>query len=160
MHKRVKMKSKKIITIVIFLMSFTLNNAYAQRSSLTYQDLFEGKVVPKKEMMLTEVRGDKLRSLGLDSFKSVRFSADSQRLMQVGTIISNAVAQSVESDTESFGGVLTYALIYLGGTEKKTYMGYQVNGDSGRYEITVLLFSGKTTVEELKEKFIRKKSNK
>lgn len=154
------MKSRKIVTVVILLMAFMLNKAYAQRSSLTYTDLFEGKVVPKKEMMMTEVRGDKLRSLGLDSFKSVRFSADSQRLVQVGTIISNAVAQSVESDTESSGGVLTYALVYLGGTEKKTYMGYQVNGDSGMYEITVLLFSGKTTAEELKEKFIRKKSNK
>lgn len=146
-----------MIMIVILLTVFMLNNAYAQRSAFTYSDLFNGKVVPKKEMILTEVRGDKLRNLELDSFKSVKFNADSQRLAEVSRIIANAAAQSVESDTESSGGVLIYALIYLGGAEKKAYLGYQVNGDSGRYEITVLLFSGKTTAEDLKEKFIRKK---
>lgn len=151
------MKSKRIITVLILLIVFTLDNAYAQRSVMTYNDLFDGKVVPKKEMMLTEVRGDKLRNLGLDSFKSVKFDADFQRLEKVSRIISNAVEHSVESDTEYSDGVLTFALIHLGGTYKKTYLGYQVNEDSDMYVITVLLFSGKTTVEELKEKFISKK---
>lgn len=132
-------------------------SASAQKTSgrLTYKDILEGRVVPQKEMTETYVRGDRLKSIRLDTFHCVRFDADAEILNTVETIIRQEAAASSGTEMNTDGGILTYAFISLPESllGKKKYIGYQVKDANGVYAVTLLYITGEATKKELKTIF-------
>ena len=135
-------------------------SAFSQEgaSRLTFKDIFEGRVVPKKEMNQTFVRGDKLKRLNLDSFNCIRFEADEQRLDQVEEIVRRTVDNSPGAETEFDGERLVYAFVILpkSPTGKNRYLGYQIAQDEETYLVTMLYLTGDASLRELKRKLERR----
>lgn len=117
-------------------------------------DIFSGKVVPRREMKRTSVQGDRLAGLRLSEFVSVQFQADDNRLSLISSIIDNSAQTATAKETETDGAYLTYAFITLQPTDEglNQYLGYSVKPQGEEYWITVIYFCGATSASELKEK--------
>lgn len=127
----------------------------AQDTALhSIDDIFNGKVVPRREMKRTSVQGDRLAGLRLSEFVSVQFQADKNRLSLISSIIENSVLTATAKETETEGAYLTYAFITLQPTEEdlNQYLGYSAKHQGEKYWITVIYFCGATSASELKDK--------
>lgn len=117
-------------------------------------DIFSGKVVPRREMKRTSVQGDRLAALRLSEFVSVQFQADDNRLRLISSIIDNSARTATVKETETDGSYLTYAFITLQPTDEglNQYLGYSAKPQGEEYWITVIYFCGATSASELKDK--------
>lgn len=146
---------KTLAFMAAILMMCTSASAQKSTERLTYKDILEGRVVPQTEMSETYVRGDKLKSMRLDTFHCVRFDTDADRLATLETIIRQTAAESTGAEMNTEGGLLTYAFITFPESlfGKRKYLGYQVKDAGGSYSVTLLYITGNATKAELKTIF-------
>lgn len=132
--------------------------ALAQNSDIAgVNDIFEGKVVPRREMKRISVQGDRLAGLRLKEFVSVQFQADESRLCRISSIIADTAEKAPAKEIETDGATLTYAFITLQPSTEglNRYLGYSAKTDGGEYRITVIYFYGSATAAELKDKLCK-----
>lgn len=125
-----------------------------ERVSFGVEDIFRGKVVPKREMKKISVQGDRLAALRLSDFTSVQFSADEHRVNLVSSIIEDCAKQLSDKDLERHGNLLTYALLTLPPSDEglNRYLGYSAKSDGRMYSVIVIYFCGQASPSELKNK--------
>ena len=98
--------------IVVTLMAFMLLalSASAQRDLRCYP-VFQGKIVPAYQMVVTEVRGSSMAAYKLDYYRGVSFQADAALARQVAAVVESDADEAAVKETEKVGDLLTYALV-------------------------------------------------
>ena len=144
---------KKILISIILLLLFT-SGAFAQRHLNCYP-VFQGEVVPGKQMVVTEVRGSSMSTYKLDYYRGVTFQADTLLARKVAALVGADVSAAESAETEIVGEMLTYALV-----QPKTrgrihrYLCYQARSTTyGGWIITLLYLEGSATLEDLRSMF-------
>ena len=94
---------KKIIICLMSLLLFT-GAAFAQKG-LNCCPVFRGKVIPERQMVLTEVRGDGMATYKLSYYRSVRFQADTLTARKVAALVEADALPSDSAETEKRGEV-------------------------------------------------------
>lgn len=143
---------KKILTCIMALLLFA-SAAFAQRDLNCYP-VFQGKVVPEKQMVVTEVRGSSVAAYKLDYYKGISFQVGEDLAARVASLIEEDAAAADVRETEKTGTLLTYALI-----QPKTkgrihrYLCYQARPVDGQWKVTILYLEGTATLADLRGMF-------
>ena len=142
--------------IMICLLSLLLSTgaAFAQKGLNCYP-VFQGKVIPERQMVMTEVRGDGMATYKLSYYRSVRFQVDTLTARKIAAMVE-ADALAVDSaETEKTGELLTYGLVQLkplGITRR--YLCYQARPTEYHgWMITIIYLEGSATLEDLRSMF-------
>ncbi len=141
----------------IFIMAFALFSAWAAcaQNGLHVEDIFEGKVVPRRQMKETVIRGEKLDPFNLEHFYSVAFAGDETVLQQVSARVLADSDLADDQEVHRDGGILTYAILTFEGKNRENrYVCYQcMLQEGGHYGFTLVYMSGPATLEDLKRLF-------
>ena len=143
---------KKILTSILALLLF-VSAAFAQRDLNCYP-IFQGKVVPERQMVVTEVRGSSMSTYKLDYYRGVSFQADTLLAQKVAALLRADASAANATETETVGEMLTYALI-----QPKTrgrihrYLCYQARPVDGQWKVTILYLEGSATLSDLRGMF-------
>lgn len=144
----------KRIVVTLFLLLLLSGAASAQRD-LKCHSVFEGKVVPGKQMVITEVRGNSMAAYKLDYYRGVNFQVDERLANQVAGLVEQDADAAAVKETEKVGGRLTYALIQPKSKGKtKRYLCFQARAlEEGQWKITLLYLEGPASLEDLRSMF-------
>lgn len=128
--------------------------AFAQKGLNCYP-VFQGKVIPERQMIMTEVRGDGMATYKLSYYRSVRFQVDTLTARKVAAMVEADAHAAVSAETEKTGELLTYGLVQLkplGITRR--YLCYQARptGYHG-WVITIIYLEGSATLQDLRSMF-------
>lgn len=143
---------KKIIISLLFLLLLSFS-ALAQRDLRCYP-VFQGKVVPGKQMVVTEVRGSSMATYKLDYYRGVSFQVETDLAGKVAALVWEDAADAAVKETEKVGDMLTYALVQPASTGKiNSYLCYQARPIGDKWKVTLLYLEGEATLEDLRSMF-------
>ena len=128
--------------------------SFAQKGLNCYP-VFRGKVIPERQMVMTEVRGDGMATYKLDYYRSVRFHVDSLTARKVATMVEADAVAADSAETEKTGELLTYGLIQLKpfGIMRR-YLCYQARETEFKgWMITIIYLEGSATLQDLRSMF-------
>ena len=144
---------KKIIIFLMFLLLST-GAAFAQKG-LNSLPVFQGKVIPERQMVMTEVRGDGMATYKLSYYRSVRFQVDTLTARKVAALVDDDALKADSAETEKTGELLTYGLVQLkplGITRR--YLCYQARPTTFHgWMITIIYLEGSATLQDLRSMF-------
>lgn len=142
---------KKILaSLLLLLLSVT---ALAQRDLRSYP-VFLGKVVPGKQMVVTEVRGSSMAAYKLDYYRGVSFQVETELADKVAALVEQDAADAAVKETEKVGDMLTYALVQPASSGKMNrYLCYQARQVGDKWKVTLLYLEGRATLEDLRSMF-------
>jgi len=144
---------KKIMICLLSLLLYT-GAAFAQKGLNCYP-VFQGKVIPERQMIMTEVRGDGMATYKLSYYRSVRFQVDTLTARKVAAMVEADAHAAVSAETEKTGELLTYGLVQLkplGITRR--YLCYQARPTEYHgWVITIIYLEGSATLEDLRSMF-------
>lgn len=144
---------KKIIICLVYLLLLS-EAAFAQKGLNCYP-VFRGKVIPEKQMVMTEVRGDGMATYKLSYYRSVHFQVDTLTARKVAAMVEADALMSDSAETDKTGELLTYGLIQLKpfGTTRR-YLCYQARPTMFHgWMITIIYLEGSATLEDLRSMF-------
>ena len=128
--------------------------AFAQKGLNCYP-VFQGKVIPERQMIMTEVRGDGMATYKLSYYRSVRFQVDTLTARKVAAMVEADAHAAVSAETEKTGELLTYGLVQLkplGITRR--YLCYQARPTEYHgWVITIIYLEGSATLQDLRSMF-------
>lgn len=143
---------KKILSSIVALLLVT-PLAFAQKDLKCYP-VFKGKIVPARQMVLTEVRGESMSTYKLDYYRSVQFKVDEKKALEVASLVKEDSDAAPSAQTEEKGDLLTYALIELSPIDKfRRYLCYQARQDGPFWVVTILYLEGSATLTDLRSMF-------
>ena len=143
---------KKIVISLMALLLLTVS-ASAQRDLSCYP-VFQGKIVPGKQMVVTEVRGSSMAAYKLDYYRGVSFQADEALAKQVAALVESDAAATESAQTEKVSGFLTYALVQPVSRRKSNrFLCYQARPIGEEWKVTLLYLEGPATLEDLRKMF-------
>lgn len=143
---------KKIIISLLFLLLLSFS-ALAQLDLRCYP-VFQGKVVPGKQMVVTEVRGSSMATYKLDYYRGVSFQVETDLAGKVAALVWEDAADAAVKETEKVGDMLTYALVQPASTGKiNRYLCYQARPIGDKWKVTLLYLEGEATLEDLRSMF-------
>ncbi len=144
---------RKILLCLTALILFA-GSAFAQRG-LSTKSVLNGKIIPKKWMEVTEVRGGEITNYKLEYYKSVRFQTGVAMVREVAALVEADADAAVSAEREKVGDLLTYALIQPRSVRKANrylcYQARQVLDDV--WVVTILYLEGMATMEDLRSMF-------
>ena len=144
---------KKIILCLTSLLLFT-GAAFAQKGLNCYP-VFQGKVIPERQMVVTEVRGNSMATYKISYYRSVRFQVDTLTARKVAALVEADALTADSAETEKTGELLTYGLIQLkplGNTRR--YLCYQARPTEFHgWMITMIYLEGAATLKDLRSMF-------
>lgn len=143
---------KKIIISLLFLLLLSFS-ALAQRDLRCYP-VFQGKFVPGKQMVVTEVRGSSMATYKLDYYRGVSFQVETDLAGKVAALVWEDAADAAVKETEKVGDMLTYALVQPASTGKiNRFLCYQARPIGDKWKVTLLYLEGEATLEDLRSMF-------
>ena len=143
---------KKTIVTLMALLLLALS-ASAQRDLNCYP-VFQGKVVPRKQMVVTEVRGSSMAAYQLDYYRGISFLANEALTRKVAALVEADADGAAVNETEKVGELLTYALVQPLSTGKMNrYLCYQAREVGDKWKVTILYLEGAATLDDLRKMF-------
>lgn len=143
----------KKILISILTSLLCSGAAFAQRDLNCYP-VFQGKVVPDKLMVVTEVRGNSLATYKLDYYRGISFQVERELAEKVAESVETDAARAASAETEKVGGLLTYALIQPQASGRSNrYLCYQARPVGQHWKVTLLYLEGPATLDDLRKMF-------
>ncbi len=143
---------KKTIVTLMALLLLALS-ASAQRDLNCYP-VFQGKVVPRKQMVVTEVRGSSMAAYQLDYYRGISFLANEALTRKVAALVEADADGAAVNETEKVGDLLTYALVQPLSTGKMNrYLCYQAREVGDKWKVTILYLEGAATLDDLRKMF-------
>lgn len=143
---------KRILVTLLLLLQMS-GTVLAQRDLKCYS-IFEGKVVPGKQMVITEVRGNSMAIYKLDYYRGVNFQVDEELASQVIALVEQDADAAMVKEMEKMGGRLTYALIQPKSKGKTNrYLCFQARPVEEQWKITLLYLEGPASLEDLRSMF-------
>lgn len=144
---------KKILITCLSLLLLGGGVASAQRDLKSFP-VFQGKVVPGRQMVTTEVRGASMATYQLDYFRGVSFQVGEELARRVSALVEADADAAKILETEKNGNLLTYALVKPASKGKSNrYLCYQARPVGGEWKITLLYLEGPATLEDLRAMF-------
>ncbi|MBO5562523.1 MAG: hypothetical protein J5939_02260 [Bacteroidales bacterium] len=144
---------KKILITYLSLLLLGSGAASAQRDLQSFP-VFQGKVVPGRQMVTTEVRGASMATYQLDYYRGVSFQVGEELAGKVSALVEADAADADIRETEKTGHLLTYALVKPASKGKSNrYLCYQARPVGGEWKITLLYLEGPATLEDLRAMF-------
>ena len=128
--------------------------AFAQKGLNCYP-VFRGKVIPEKQMVMTEVRGDGMATYKLSYYRSVHFQVDTLTARKVAAMVEADALTADSAETEKTGELLTYGLVQLKPLGSiRRYLCYQARPtDYHACIITMIYLEGSATLQDLRSMF-------
>ena len=143
---------KKIVLCITLSLLFA-GAAFAQRDLACYP-VFQGKIVPGKQMVVTEVRGGNLVPYKLDYYRGVSFQVDAEMAVKVARLVDSDALDAKSAETERIGEFLTYALLEPQSSgSMNRYLCYQARRVGDKWKVTLLYLEGPATLEDLRSVF-------
>lgn len=143
---------KKIIVVCMAFLLFAVAT-WAQRDLNCYP-VFVGKVVPGKQMVVTEVRGSSMAAYKLDYYRGVSFHVERALAGRVAALVEKDADAAPVKETEKVGDLLTYALVQPAPSGKTNrFLCYQARETDGEWKLTLLYLEGPATLEDLRKMF-------
>lgn len=134
----------------LMLVSFV---ASAQRDLKCYP-VFQGKIVPKKQMVVTEARGSSMSDYKLDYYRGVTIMGEEDLIRQIASLVAMDAEAAPVKETETVGDMLTYALVQPASNGKTNrYLCYQARKLDDKWKLTLLYLEGPATLEDLRKTF-------
>ncbi len=143
---------RKILFILAVLLLGSIP-AFAQRGLACFP-VFQGQVVPGKQMVSTEVRGTGMATYKLDYYRGVQFQAGAELAGHVARLVDSDASTAASAETEHVGDFLTYALFQPKGSRRTNrYVCYQARPVGEEWKITLLYLEGPATLDDLRSMF-------
>ena len=143
---------KRLLLILTALM-LSLWTASAQ-GRLQVGAVFDGKVVPEKQMKETFIQGSQLQPYHLKQYRSVSLTGDDAVLAEVSRLVLADAGTATDQEVHYQGGNLIYAILtFQGDTGDNRYVCYQCVTKAGRHSITLVYMTGPATLDDLKKLF-------
>lgn len=143
---------RKIFITLLALLMFAAT-ASAQRGLKCYP-VFAGKVVPRKQMVVTEVYGSSMAAYKLDYYRGISSQVDEALAQRVAALVEQDANEADVKETEKVGELLTYALVQPKSSGKMNrYLCYQARMIGEEWKITLLYLEGEATLDDLKKMF-------
>ncbi len=95
--------------LILYMLLLCCTRAAAQ-SGLNVSPLFQGRIVPKKEMVVVKVRGQAIQKYDLTFYHSLRFLASNSQQKQVQQLVEADLRQAVSSKVSTQRGQQTTIL--------------------------------------------------
>ncbi len=138
--------------LIIIAMTAVFAAAHAQQG-LYVNELFQGKIIPKEQMMEIAVRGKSIAKYQLTYFHSLRFIASGEEFSRIKMLVEkDHEANMAESGGEgsysitnkkSGKEVISFMLRLKPLNGKNRYLCYKTTGRNGKtYETTVVYMEG------------------
>lgn len=141
------------IFITLLALLLLAATASAQRG-LKCNPVFVGKVVPRKQMVVTEVYGSSMAAYKLDYYRGVSFQVDEAQAKNVAALVEQDAKEAAVKETEKVGEFLTYALVQPNSSGRMNrYLCYQARRIGEKWKITLLYLEGVATLDDLKKMF-------
>lgn len=150
-----------LLLIVLWLSALS---AYAQTTDL--EDVFDGDVVPREEMVETFLKGSRIAPYHLTEFHSVKFFASEAQVAVIAAAVMEDADEAVEKETVYVGGKLSYAILVFRKTrewddrEYNRFVCFQLTeGEGARPMVTLVEMKGDAQLEDLKSIFGTNENN-
>lgn len=141
------------IFITLLALLLLAATASAQRG-LKCNPVFVGKVVPRKQMVVTEVYGSSMAAYNLEYYRGVSFQVDEALAQKVAALVEQDAKEAAVKETEKVGEFLTYALVQPNSSGRMNrYLCYQARRIGETWKITLLYLEGVATLDDLKKMF-------
>ncbi|MCR4921123.1 MAG: DUF6108 family protein [Bacteroidaceae bacterium] len=148
----------KRIIILTLLLSMALAQAVAQKD-MAVTPVFAGKIVPKKRMEETLVKGESIHKFKLSLFRSLKMEVSTAERDSIESLVLHDVEgleDSPEAEYEMKDGHLSYCISSLP-AQQKCYLCYQCyESRPGNYQLTLVYIEGWATLKDLHHTFKRK----
>lgn len=116
--------------------------------------VFDGKIVPQKNMKETFIRSSQLEPYNLKLYHSVSFIADDEILNEVSCLVLDDADKAIEQEIHMNGGLLVYAILtFESGNHENRFVCYKCSSKAGSHAITLVYMSGPATLDDLKKLF-------
>jgi hypothetical protein len=141
------------IFITLLALLLLAATASAQRG-LKCNPVFMGKVVPRKQMVVTEVYGSSMAAYNLEYYRGISFQVDEALAQKVAALVEQDAKEAAVKETEKVGEFLTYALVQPNSSGRMNrYLCYQARKIGEKWKITLLYLEGVATLDDLKKMF-------
>ena len=134
------------VIIVIGLLTVVTANA---QSGLSVNQVFEGQVVPKNQMVETRVKGKMLSKYQLTYFRSVRFAVSDEKAQQVRQLVDSDCREAADDSWQQTAHGKTTIMMQLSpaGSQNRFLCFKQKKN-----EVTLIYMEGRlASLEKLKE---------
>ncbi len=144
----------KLKFLFLYLLTICMCTSAAAQEGLNIDRLFQGRVVPKKSMVVVKVKGQAIRKYNLTFYHSLRFQADESQLQEVKAMLEADQQQAVSSKTSTRQGLQT-TILQLSPRQRLNRFLCVVTQDTQPAEITVVYMEGHAESITQLEKLIR-----
>ncbi|MCR5244175.1 MAG: DUF6108 family protein [Bacteroidales bacterium] len=140
-----------LLTLISALLLSTV--AFAQKGLNCYP-VFQGKIVPWKNMIVTEARGHTISEYRLSYYRGVSFKASDELAAKVASLVEQDAARALVKESEKVEGLLTYALVQPKSEGSiNRYVCYQARKVEDGWMLTLMYLEGPATLDDLKNMF-------
>ena len=148
---------KRIIILTICLVTVLVETA-AQKD-MAVAPVFAGKVIPKKRMEETLVKGESIHKFKLSLFRSLKMEVSTAERDTIESLVlldAPGMEDSSETEYEMKDGHLSYCIVSLPAQQKRylCYQCYESRPDT--YQLTLVYIEGWATLKDLHRTFKRK----
>ena len=142
------MKHRILLPIALGLLAFV---AHAQQG-LSVNSLFQGKVVPRENMVEVRVKGRAISKYGLEFYRSVRFNATEQQWKTVDELVERDGKTATGTEQTKRNGTVTLIMTLPRQGDLYRYLCYLTLRKGRTAVLTVVYMEGKVaSVAELRK---------
>ena len=143
---------KRMLLIITALMLLVWTASAQDRMQVGA--VFDGKVVPTRQMKETFIQGSQLRPYNLKHYRSVSLTGDDAVLAEVSRLVLADAATATDQEVHYQSGNLVYAILsFQDGERDNRFVCYQCVTKAGRHSITLVYMTGPATLDDLKKLF-------
>ncbi len=147
----------KRLIILMACLSIAFTQAAAQKD-MAVEQVFAGKVIPKKRMEETLIKGESIHKFKLSLFRSLKMEVSTAERDQIESLVlqdAKGMEDSPEAEYEMRDGHLYYCIVSLPAQQKRylCYQCYESRPDT--YQLTLVYIEGWATLKDLHKTFKR-----
>ena len=147
----------KRLIILMACLGIALAQAAAQKD-MAVSPVFAGKIIPKKRMEETLVKGESIHKFKLSLFRSLKMEVSTVERDTIESLVlldAPGMEDSSETEYEMKDGHLSYCIVSLPAQQKRylCYQCYESRPDT--YQLTLVYIEGWATLKDLHKTFKR-----
>lgn len=152
--------------ILFFILTLSIPSlAVIAQKDLSVAPIFEGKIVPQKQMVETVVKGEQAKSYKLSLFHSLKMEVDTEECQSIEELVRKDCGGLESPCVQEYGmkeGRLSYLIAQLPNRQDEhVFLCYQCYGAAnGKLCITLVYMEGPATMQDLYKMFKTDKNKK
>lgn len=147
----------KRLLLFILLLSTSLLSVMAQKD-MNVASVFDGKIIPRKQMVETVVKGEQAQRYKLSLFHSLKMEAGDEECREIEELVLKDCGGLNAPSVQEYGmkeGYLSYLITKLPSRhDDQVYLCYQCyRNEEGKLCITLVYMEGPATMKDLYKMF-------